>query len=152
MKIDELFSLDSIVLDFTAKNKMSALKELTKHFVRVYPKVNQEELYQALIKREDLGSTGIGHGVAIPHAIVNQMVQPKSLLAVSRRGIEFNALDGGLTHFVILIVYPQDFVGRQTLVLSKIARLFREKPLRESILKAGSSEKVMEILQSNEGG
>ena len=139
MKIDELFCTDAILLNFSARNKTSALEELTKHFVRVYPKMNQSELRQALSEREELGSTGIGDGVALPHANVNQIVHPKVLLAVSERGVEFNSIDGGLTHFLILIVYPQSFVGRQTQVLSKIARLFREKSLRQAILKAESN-------------
>lgn len=150
MKIDELFSVNSILLNFTAKNKISVLKELTKNFVRVYPRVNQAELLQALVKREELGSTGIGDGMAIPHANVTQTVRPKALLAVSKTGVEFNSLDGGFVHFLIVIVYPQNFIGKQTQVLSKIARIFRDKSLRESILKTESPEKVMEILKTRD--
>ncbi len=150
MKIDELFSLNSILLNFTARNKIAVLKELTKSFVYAYPLVNQTELLQALIKREELGSTGIGAGVALPHANVKQLDYPKILLAISNTGVEFNALDGGLVHFLILIVYPQNFVGRQTAVLSQIARLFREKALRELILKAESPQQVIEILKTKE--
>lgn len=149
MKIDELFCTDAILLNFKARDKISALQELTKNFVRIYPLVNQTALLQALVKREELGSTGIGNGLALPHANVNQLDYPKVLLAISRTGIEFNALDGELAHFFILIVYPQSFVGRQTQVLSKIARLFRDKSLRASILKAESPEKVMEILKTH---
>jgi mannitol/fructose-specific phosphotransferase system IIA component (Ntr-type) len=147
MKIDELFNQELIVLNFTARNKTLALKELTKNFARIHPAVSQSALLQALLKREELGSTGIGDGVALPHTNVNQIEHPKVLLAVSKRGIEFNSFDGGLTHFIILIVYPQSFIGRQTQVLSKIARLFREKSLRESLLGAASPEKVLEILK-----
>jgi mannitol/fructose-specific phosphotransferase system IIA component (Ntr-type) len=102
------------------------------------------------VKREELGSTGIDQGVAIPHAITNHIDRPRGILAVSPKGVDFNSIDGGLTHFLILIVYPQNFVGRQTQVLSKIARLFRDKHLRESILKSQSPEKVWEILKSKE--
>ena len=150
MRIEELFCTDAILLNFTAGKKISALEELTKNFVRVYPEVNQTELLQNLIKREELGSTGIGDGVALPHANANHLTQPKVLLAVSRRGVEFNSIDGGLTHFLILIVYPQSFIGRQTQILSKIAKLFREKTLRESVLKAESPGEVMEILKTKE--
>ena len=148
MKIDELFSPNSILLNFNAKNKSSALEVLTKNFVKIFPGVPEKELLQFLIKREELGSTGIDHGVAIPHAIVNQMNAPKGLLAISQRGVEFNSIDGALTHFLILIIYPQSFIGRQTQVLSKMARLFREKHIREAIFKAESPEKVMDILKT----
>ena len=150
MKIDELYPVNSILLNFNSKNKLLALEALTKNFARIYYGVNEKELLQLLVQREELGSTGIDHGVAIPHANINHIDKPKGLLAISRRGVDFNSIDGELTHFLILIVYPQNFLGRQTQVLSKIARLFREKALRESILKAHSPEKVLEILKAKE--
>ena len=152
MKIDELYPANSILLNFNAKNKLSAIEALTKNFARVYHGVDERELLQSLMKREELGSTGIDHGVAIPHANINHIDKPKGLLAISQRGVDFNSIDGELTHFLILIVYPQNFFGRQTQVLSKIARLFRDKTLRESILKAHSPEKVLEILKAKEPG
>ena len=150
MKIDELYPANSILLNFNSKNKLSAIEALTKNFTRIYPRVDERELFQSIMEREELGSTGIDHGVAIPHAKLKYIVHPKGLLAISQRGVDFNSIDGGLTHFFILIVYPQNFIGKQTQVLSHIARLFRDKTLRESILKAHSPEKVLEILKAKE--
>lgn len=129
MNIDALLSPSAVLLNFNAKNKTDALEQLTRNFTSLYPGVDQKKLLQALMKREELGSTAIGSGIAIPHADSGKIAEPKGLLAVSRNGIDFTALDGGPVHFLFLIVCPQNSAGKHLLTLAMAAKLLlhREK-------------------------
>lgn len=147
MKIDELLNSSAILFDFEAATKDDALKNLAKRFCAVYSDVSPRSLLSILRKREQLGSTGIGGGVAIPHARSDKMTKPVSLLAISKRGVEFHALDGEPVYIFFLIVDPQQPVGDHLKALAKIAKLLRDKFVRDSILHADSSSRVMEILQ-----
>lgn len=150
MKIDELLSTSSVLLKFESRNKRYALEQLTRHFAGLHSQVNQKALLEALIKREELGSTGIGSGVAIPHANSDNLAGPRGLLAISKKGVEFNALDGEPVHFLFLIVFPQGSIGPHLQTLSMVARLLRDKFVRGSLLKTQTPEKVIEILSTEE--
>ncbi|MBI4550286.1 MAG: PTS sugar transporter subunit IIA [Candidatus Omnitrophica bacterium] len=147
MKIEELLDSSAILFEFEAESKDDALKNLAKHFSAIYTDVSSRSLLNILRKREQLGSTGIGGGVAIPHARSDKMTKPVSMLAISRKGVEFQALDGEPVYIFFLIVDPQQPVGDHLKALAKIAKLLRDKFVRDSILRADSTVRVMEILQ-----
>jgi mannitol/fructose-specific phosphotransferase system IIA component (Ntr-type) len=150
MKIDELLNTSSVILKFESRNKRHALEQLTRNFASLHSRLTQSALLEALLKREELGSTGIGSGVAIPHANSNNLTEPRGLLAISKKGVEFNALDGELVRLLFLIVFPQGSIGPHLQTLSMIARLLRDKFVRDSLLKAKTPEKVIEILSTEE--
>lgn len=150
MRIEELLDLERIALNFEAKDKKHALQQLAKLCSAVCPGTSPKTLLSALMKRENLGSTGIGGGIAIPHARIDKISAPVGLLAVSKKGNDFSALDGEPVHLFFVIVYPQASVGEHLKALSKIARLMRDAFIRDSILQAESPEQVMRILVAEE--
>ncbi|HNV85847.1 MAG TPA: PTS sugar transporter subunit IIA [Candidatus Omnitrophota bacterium] len=150
MKIEELLSESEIVLDFEGEDKRQALQLLVRKFSASCPKVSQKSLLSALLKREALGSTGIGNGVAIPHARISAITASKGFLAVSRKGIEFNALDGKPVHILFLIAYPEKSVGEHLKALSNVAKLLRDKFIRDLILASDSPGQVLKVLVEEE--
>ena len=120
MKLVEFFALEEIDLDLAAEGKDEALKELIELL-----SVNEkgDELYRLLKKRENLGSTGIGKGVAIPHC--RSLVVDRLRVAYGRKagGLDFDAVDNLPVHHIFLIVAPPVEISNQYLpVLGKIAQ------------------------------
>jgi len=150
MKVSELLGPSSIVLRFEARNKKEALRQLAEEFSKCHRSVEPRLLFSTLLKREELGSTGIGHGVAIPHARSGQVKKPMGFLAISKNGINFDSLDGELVYIFFLIVYPENPVGVHLLTLSNAARLLRDDFVRDLIRKADSAVQVIRIVGKQE--
>ena len=145
MKLVEFFAPDDVALDLDAQSKEEALKELI-GLLDVNEK--SDELFKLLKKRETLGSTGIGKGVAIPHC--RSMVVDRLRVVYGRKndGLDFEAVDGKPVHHVFLIVAPPVEISNQYLpVLGKIAQFCKDpKNLArlDRITDAGEFFKVLE--------
>ena len=150
MKVSELINSSSILLQFEAKNKKEALRKLAEKFHEVHSNVDPKLLLSALMRREELGSTGLGNGIAIPHAKAEEIPEPQGLLAVSRKGIDFHALDGELVHVFFLMVYPQNPVGVHLIVLAGLARLLRDDFVVGLIRRAVKPGQVIKIISEQE--
>ena len=150
MKISELISSSSILLQFEAKNKKEALRKLSEKFHEVHPKVDPKPLLTSLMQREELGSTGLGNGIAIPHTKAEEIPKPLGLLAVSKKGIDFHALDGELVYVFFLMVYPQNPVGVHLVTLAGLARLLRDDFVVGLIRRAVTPGQVIKIISEQE--
>jgi nitrogen PTS system EIIA component len=150
MKVSELIGSSSILLQFEAKNKKEALQKLAGKFHEVHSKVDPKLLFTALMRREELGSTGLGNGIAIPHAKSEEIPEPQGLLAVSKKGIDFHALDGELVHVFFLMVYPQNPVGVHLVVLAGLARLLRDDFVISLIRRAVTPRQAIKIISDQE--
>jgi len=150
MKIQELLSVSHILTGFDAKNKEQALRQLSKAFTDLHPELSPRSLLASLLKREELGSTGIGGGIAIPHSKMAQVDKPIGFLALSRNGVDFKALDGEPVFLFFLLVYPQTSVEDHLKALAKAAKIFRDNFVKDSVLSADSPKKIMQILLSKE--
>ncbi len=150
MKVSELIGPSSILLRFEAKNKKDALRKLAEKFHDVHPKVDSKLLFSALMRREEVGSTGLGNGIAIPHTKAEKIPKPQGLLAVSKKGIDFHALDGELVHVLFLMVYPQNPVGVHLVTLAGLARLLRDDFVVGLMRKATTPGQVIKIISGQE--
>jgi len=150
MKVSELIGSSSILLQFEAKNKKDALRQLAEKFHEAHSEVDPKRLFLALMQREELGSTGLGNGIAIPHAKSEEISKPRGVLAVSKNGIDFHALDGELVHVLFLMVYPQNPVGVHLIVLAGLARLLRDEFIVGLIRKAETPGRVIKIISEQE--
>ncbi len=106
MKIPDFLSADNVVIDAAAADKKKLLSELARKagaIVDVLP----ERLLAELVKREELGSTGMGGGVAIPHARFHQVTKPFGMLVRLRRPVDFDAVDGEPVDIVFLLLLPE---------------------------------------------
>jgi len=100
------------------------------------------KLVQILLKRESLGSTGIGQGVAIPHGKCDCVKELVAAFGVSKAGVNFDSLDGEPVHLFFLLIAPEDSAGPHLKALARISRLLKDKHFRDS-LKAARDEKTL---------
>jgi PTS system nitrogen regulatory IIA component len=124
MKISDLLSPKDVLADVRTSNKRQLLQEFAARAAdRLGLRVDQVAPY--LIKREELGSTGIGRGVAIPHARLPDLQRPYGLLAKLRHPIEFEAIDGQAVDIVFVLLLPAKVESGQLEALALAARVLR---------------------------
>ncbi len=145
MELREFFSLDAVQLDLKGATKDDVLKELI-GLLKLDEK-SDAMLFKMLKRRENLGSTGIGRGIAIPHC--RSLVVNKLRVAFGRKpdGVDFKAMDDKPVHFLFLIVAPPLEVSNQYLpVLGKIAQFGKEPDVPERLSALTSAEDFMQLL------
>ena len=124
MKISDLLSPNDVMIDVRASNKRQLLQELAaKAADSIGLRVDQ--VAPDLLKREELGSTGIGRGVAIPHARLPDVQRPYGLLARLKAPIEFDAIDGQAVDIVFVLLLPAAAESGQIGALAQVARTLR---------------------------
>ncbi len=140
-----------VMLEIKSEKRDDVLKELV-GFVKKRQKIPKEkELFEKLIQREELGSTAIGEGVAIPHCKVKGIKDPVVALAVSRKGVDFKSLDGNPTFVFFLVVSSPENPSLNLQILAAIAHLVRKANFfLKKILEAKSISDILEIIREEE--
>ena len=146
MKIDEILKKESVIADLVGKNKTAVIKEMAQCLKKNNIIKNDQALFETLIEREKLGSTGIGENVAIPHGKSDELTQIITVFARSLNGVDFESLDQKPVHFVCMVIAPAHSTGQHLKVLARIARLFKNQGLREGVLKSKNSDAIYSIL------
>ncbi len=145
MRLRELFTADVVELDLKSDSKDDLLKELVS--LLGLDEKSEGILFKTLKRRENLGSTGIGKGIAIPHC--RSLVVNRLRLAYGRKpgGTDFNAIDGGPVFNFFLIVAPPLEVSNQYLpVLGKIAQFAKDPEVPERLLELKTAEEFLALL------
>ena len=145
MRLRELFTADVVKLDLESESKDDLLKELVS--LLDLDEKSEAILFKTLKRRENLGSTGIGKGIAIPHC--RSLVVNRLRLAYGRKpsGVDFKAIDNEPVHNFFLIVAPPLEVSNQYLpVLGKIAQFAKDPEVPEALLELDSAEEFLELL------
>ncbi|GHT60960.1 PTS sugar transporter subunit IIA [Endomicrobiia bacterium] len=151
MNIMDIFlNQSTIVVDLKSTDKKSIIIELIDVLKNAKKLEKSDEVINAVLEREKLGSTGIGQGVAIPHGKTDVLDKQMGVLGISRNGVEFNSLDGELVHIIFVLVGPAEVAEQHLKALSRISKLFRNKFLREGIIKAKTAEEVAEIIEKDD--
>lgn len=152
MKISVLLDKKSVLVDFKAKDKDEAISELIDLLVSSgkIKKGDRDSILKNIREREQLGSTGIGKGVAIPHAKADNVKKMVAAFAVSKEGLDFRSLDGEPTHLFFLLVAPGETPGPHLKALAKISRLLDDKFIRDSLRSANKVEGILEIFKREE--
>lgn len=145
MKITEVMKPDRVLIDVSASTKPKLLHFLSRSAAG-YLNLEGTDILRALQSRESLGSTGIGAGIAIPHAPVNGVASPFALLARLAKPIEFDAVDEEPVNLVCLILTPPGEQNHYLKLLSKIARQLRSPEAVHTIRTAADREHVYEAL------
>jgi PTS system nitrogen regulatory IIA component len=146
MRLREFFSADAVQLNLASATKDDTLKELIS--LLSLDDKSQGMLYKMLKRRENLGSTGIGRGIAIPHC--RSLVVSRLRVAFGRKpeGIDFNAIDNKPVYNFFVIVAPPLEVSNQYLpVLGKIAQFAKEADVPERLAKLQSGEEFLKLLE-----
>ena len=108
------------------------------------------KLVKILLKRESLGSTGIGQGVAIPHGKSDCVSTLVAAFGISRTGVNFDSLDGEPVYIFFLLIAPEDSAGPHLKALARISRLLKDKHFRETLRAAKDEKTLVTIIQGED--
>jgi len=148
-KLVELMSEKRVVLDFRAGNKKEAMERLIEP---VAEGAARPAMLAALMEREELGTTGIGFGVAVPHIRADSVTEPVVVFGRSAKPLDFDAMDGSPCSLFFLVMGPTVSDAQETHLhaMAKISRLMRQPQNRERLIKAGSPAEVLTIAREGE--
>ncbi|UCE23120.1 MAG: PTS sugar transporter subunit IIA [Candidatus Aminicenantes bacterium] len=140
-----------IIEELDSQDREGILKEMV-NFLKKKKKVNKEkELYEKLLQREELGSTAIGEGVAIPHCKMKGVKNPIILLAISKKNVDFQSLDGKPSNIFFLVVSSPENPSLNLQILAAIASLVRKSgSLLKRIMNAGNIGAILDIIREEE--
>lgn len=150
MKLAKLLSADHIVLDMKAVEHWPSIVELVGHLVTSgqLPASEEADMLEAFRAREAQVSTGIGSGVAIPHAFSDHLDHVIAVFGRSRAGIDFESLDNAPVHFIILFVVPRKDYHLHLRTLAAIAKMFTNSQVLRQLAAAEDHEEVLAIFDS----
>jgi len=153
MKIIDFLSKKAILTDIKSTKKEDVIKELVEALISAgdIEKRYRNKLIEALMARESLGSTAIGQGIAIPHAKLDCVDKLIAAFGLSKKGVDFDSLDGEPAYIFFLLVAPQDSAGPHLKALARISRLLKDKYFRDSLCACTDDKSIIKIIaQENE--
>ncbi len=148
MKIMDFLSKKAILTDIKSAKKEEVIKELVDALISAgeIEKRYRNKLIEALTTRESLGSTAIGQGIAIPHAKSDCVDKLIAAFGISKKGVDFDSLDGEPAYIFFLLVAPQDSAGPHLKALARISRLLKDKYFRDSLRACTDDKSIVKII------
>lgn len=150
VKIKDYMSEDLIDLNLKSKTKQEVLNELSKLMSKSVNIQDKDTIKRALMEREELGSTGIGKGIAIPHAKTNTASKLTIAFGISENKIEFDSLDGEGVNIFFVFASPIEDSQVYLKVLARISRLIRSEEFRKKLLGCRTPEEVISYISEEE--
>jgi len=150
MLISDYLNQSCIDVNLKPTNKNDIITQLADLVFQAYPEIVPEEAMEGLSERESVMSTGIGEGIAIPHARIESCREIRIAIGLLREGVDFNAIDNQPVRFVILIFFPKEEVTLQLQTLAKVSRILKKKSLNEHLLNATSPTDILEYIKQYE--
>ena len=148
MKFADFICRDAVLAQLHASDKEAAIREMVQSLCKA-GQVDSEEsesIVKAILKREELGSTGIGRGVAVPHTKHPSVDRLVGTVAVSSQGVDFASLDGEVVHLLFLLVSPPDRPGDHLRALENISRQLRDDTFCRFLKQAKTTEDIQLLL------
>ncbi len=148
MNIKDMLSDKSFLVNFEASSKKNVLDELSKLAERDI-KINSRILLEALTKREKLGSTAVGNGIAIPHANCPDIDKPKVFVALLSNSLDFNANDDQPVDIIFLLLAPDKNGAEHLQALALVSRLLRNKELTTKLRGCKNTESAFAVISQS---
>ena len=149
MRISQLLNKNSIIANLSASDKKGAIDELAQSVSKT-TKASEKEIATVLMEREQLGSTGIGGGIAIPHGKLDSVGSIIVGFGLSRKGVEYESLDNKPVHIFFLLLTPENSTGGHLKVLAQISKLLKMDQFKKRILSAKTSDDIYDIIMDQE--
>ena len=146
MKFGNLIKIDQIQLNSNASSKKKALDTISQIVAGSYPEYSSNKIFETLIERERLGSTGIGHGVALPHGRLTECTDTIGVFITLSEGVDYDAIDKEPVKLLFALLVPENSTEEHLKILARLAEFFRQKENRQILENATSSETVYNIL------
>ncbi|MCI0492575.1 MAG: PTS sugar transporter subunit IIA [Planctomycetes bacterium] len=152
MKFSDFICKDAIRTQLRADEKKAVIRAMTTSLVeaeQIHAK-NHESIIEAILKREELGSTGIGRGVAVPHTKHPSIDRLVGTVAISEEGVDFDSLDAEKVHLLFLLVSPPDRPGDHLRALENISRQLRDDVFCRQLKQSKTPEDVWRLLEESD--
>ncbi len=149
MKISQFLHRDSIIADLKAKDKKGVIDELALTISKA-TKTSAKTIAEILLEREQLGSTGIGGGIAIPHGKLNLTESIIIGFGLSKKGIEYESLDSRPVHIFFVLLTSENSTGGHLKVLAQISKLLKTDSFKKGLLSAQSVDDIYEIIMEKD--
>ena len=154
MKLSDFVVNESILVDLNATGKEEAIREIVRglNHAGKLPEADLDSVSRAILGREELGSTGIGQGVAVPHTRHPTVSRLIGTVALSRQGVDFAALDGEPVNIFFLLISPPNQPGDHLRALENISRHLKDERFVSFLRQAKTREEVVELLHEADQG
>jgi PTS system nitrogen regulatory IIA component len=149
MKILDVLQPEAILPELKSQTKQEVLEELSAPVAQL-AQIDPAALVRVLLERERLGSTGIGGGIGIPHGKLPNLNQLMIGFGLSRKGVDFESLDGAPTRLFFLLVTPENSTGLHLKLLARISRILKNEPFKERLLQATSREQIYGVIKEED--
>ena len=146
MKIVDLIRRDMVVPALQATDKRGILEELASYMAGHHPRIDRATLARVLIEREQLASTAIGEGVAIPHGKLGAVGEIVACLDHATANVDFDSMDGQPTYLFFVLVAPESSTGAHLKALARISRVFKDPEFRRRLLAAPDAESMYHVV------
>jgi len=146
MKIVDLLHPDNIVPSLQATTKRGVLEELAAAAIHGCADLDKDQVVAVLLERENLGSTGIGDHIAIPHGKLPQLDRLIIGFGRSLAGINFDSLDGKPAHLFFLLLAPENSIGLHLKALAKLSRMLKDSGFRRQLMDAPDAQTVLQAI------
>ncbi len=151
MILDSVFSPKTIKLNLESTEKDELFEELLEVLVSVYPSVDRTEALSAMQERESKMSTGIMHGIAIPHGATSSVEHIIGAIGISKHGIDYESLDGSPVHLVFLVLYNSSETEGHLAVLKDLATVLQDPSFMKNVIEMQSAQDVYDLLLRYKG-
>lgn len=146
MDIVDILPTDAVVTGISVTSKKHLLQELSKRICRLTEGLNEREIFDILLQRERLGSTGVGNGVAIPHGRLDNLDRSHGFFIRLDKPVDFDAIDDKPVDLIFLLLAPEGAGADHLKALARVTRLFRDKDQREKLRGTEDPEAIYALL------
>lgn len=150
MKLTDVLRKEYIVTNLAGTNKEECIRNLIDKLAEYKVITNREQIFNAVIERENIMTTGVGNGIAIPHCKEDSIKNFAVSIGITENRIDFESIDGNPVHIVFLLVGPESQPGMHIKLLSRISRLMNQEEVRNRVLGAASSVEIYDLLLAEE--
>jgi nitrogen PTS system EIIA component len=140
MKLSDLLHKNSVIEDLKSVDKKGILNEFSQSAHTLDPDLEPDKVLEILLSREQLGSTAVGNGVAIPHGKVPGLEKILALFGRSKKGVDFQAHDEKTTHLFFVLLAPETAIGNHLQALARLSRLLKDSKIRDRLMQCPSEE------------
>ena len=150
MNLTDILAPNVIKIPLESIEKNAVIEEMVDILYQAQKTDKRDDVLQAVQQRERVMSTGMGDGVAIPHAKSDGVEKLAAAFGITKQGVDFQAIDGKPVRIVFLLVGPNDQAGPHLKALSRISRLMHRKEFRQRLTKAQNAEQVLSAIEKEE--
>jgi len=148
MRLMDFLVPDAIEPNMKSTTKKDAIRELVSLLKRAEAIAEENFVAEVVLEREELGTTGIGEGIAVPHGKSDTVDRLVAAFGRSEKGIDFDSIDNQPVHLLFLLVAPSDSAGPHLMALARISRLLKNRDFREGLMEAENKLRILEICEA----